>query len=326
MDKLQQLRAPVENDLEQFSRLFDEVLVSSNPLLQKVLDHVRQRKGKMMRPALIMLVARLLGEINERTFRSAVSLELLHTASLIHDDVVDDSPERRGMPSVNALFHNQVAVLSGDYVLASSLMQASLANSQPIIALISRLGRELADGELLQLDNISKSEVSEEVYFDIIRKKTAALFSTCAAVAACSVEAGEEAVSFASTLGEFIGICFQIRDDIFDYSDTGKSIGKPTGNDMREGKLTLPAIYAYHRAGGDGRIGRLVQRIKAQQATQEEIREMIDFSVAQGGIEYAEQRMKELSKGAKLMLSTYSDSPIRQALEAYIDYVSERQS
>lgn len=326
MDKLLQLRAPVENDLKQFSELFDEVLVSSNPLLQKVFDHVRQRKGKMMRPTLIMLMARLLGEINERTFRSAVSLELLHTASLIHDDVVDESMERRGMPSVNALFHNKVAVLSGDYVLASSLMQASLVNSPVIISLISRLGRELADGELIQLNNISSSEVSEDVYFDIIRKKTAALFSTCAAVAACSVDAAEEAVGFASTLGELIGICFQIRDDIFDYFDTSGTIGKPTGNDMREGKLTLPAIYAYHRAAGDKRIEQLVQRIKSQEATSEEIHEMIDFSVAQGGIEYAEQRMEELKKGAKFMLSTYPDSPVRGALEAYIDYVSERKS
>ena len=323
MDKLLQLRAPVENDLEQFSRLFDEVLVSSNPLLQKVLDHVRQRKGKMMRPSLIMLVARLLGEINERTFRSAVSLELLHTASLIHDDVVDDSPERRGMPSVNALFHNQVAVLSGDYVLASSLMQASLANSQPIIALISRLGRELADGELLQLDNISKSEVSEEVYFDIIRKKTAALFSTCAAVAACSVEAGEEAVSFASTLGEFIGICFQIRDDIFDYSDTGKSIGKPTGNDMHEGKLTLPVLYALNTTG-DERAAEWARKVKNGIAAADEIASLIEFTKQYGGIDYATKVMYDLKAKAVALIPTDAEEEIREALAAYLDYVVGR--
>lgn len=326
MDKLLQLRAPVEKDLERFSELFDETLVSSNPLLQKVLNHVRQRKGKMMRPALVMLMAQLLGTVNERTFRSALSLELLHTASLIHDDVVDDSPERRGLPSVNALFHNQVAVLSGDYVLASALMQASLVNSQTIITLISRLGQELADGELMQLHNVSLSDVSEEAYFQIIRKKTAALFATCAAVGACSVDAGDEAVGFATELGESIGICFQIRDDIFDYFDSEARIGKPTGNDMREGKLTLPAIYAYRRAQGNEHVEQLVRHIKAQQATPEEIQEMIDFSVAQGGIEYARQRMDELNAKAKAMLADYPDSPVRQALEAYVDYVSERDS
>lgn len=315
--------------MRQFSELFDEVLVSSNPLLQKVFDHVRQRKGKMMRPALVMLMARLLGKINERTFRAAVSLELLHTASLMHDDVVDESSERRGIPSVNALFHNKVAILSGDYLLAASLMQASLANSPAIISLISRLGGELADGELIQLHTISSSEVSEDAYFNIIRKKTAALFSTCAAVAACSVDAPEEAVGFATTLGEFIGICFQIRDDIFDYSESAQErIGKPTGNDMREGKLTLPAIYAFRCVQGEERqrIGQLVRRIKSQQASADDIHEMIGFSVAKGGIEYAEQRMEELKKGAKFMLSTYPDSPVRRALEAYIDYVSERES
>lgn len=323
MDKLLLMRAPVEKDLEQFSVLFDQVLTSSNPLLQKVLDHVRQRKGKMMRPMLVMLIARLLGELNERTFHSALSLELLHTASLIHDDVVDESAERRGMPSVNAVFHNKVAVLSGDFVLASSLAEASQTGSQTIISLISKLGRDLSDGELLQLYNISNQEVSEEVYFDIIRKKTAALFSVSAAVAACSVGVEQEKVDFAARLGELIGICFQIRDDIFDYFPSAQ-IGKPTGNDMREGKLTLPAIYAYHKAAGNERVRDLVRRIKASEATAEDIQEMIEFSVESGGIEYARCRMKELGQEARDLLGSYPESPVRRALEAYIDYVAER--
>ena len=239
MDSISLIRTPIEAELRDFKELFDSSLSSSNALLDSVVSHIRQRNGKMMRPILVLLVARLYGAVCPSTLHAAVSLELLHTASLVHDDVVDESTERRGQLSVNAIFNNKVAVLTGDYLLATSLVHAELTNSHRIIQLVSTLGQDLADGELLQLSNVSNHSFSEEVYFDVIRKKTAALFAACAEAAALSVQVGEEEVAFARLLGEYIGICFQIKDDIFDYFDS-KEIGKPTGNDMLEGKLTLP--------------------------------------------------------------------------------------
>lgn len=317
------IKAPVHNELERFSVLFEAALTSENPLLQEVLSYIRQKKGKMMRPALVLLLARLLGGANDKTLHSAVSLELLHTASLVHDDVVDESSERRGRASVNAVFQNKVAVLSGDYVLAAALLEATLTDSPRIISIISKLGQDLSEGELLQLSNVSDEKVSEEVYFDIIRKKTAALFASSALVAAVSVDASEAEVEFARLLGEYIGICFQIKDDIFDYSDE-KGIGKPTGNDMREGKLTLPAIYALASTSREQEIIPLVQRIKSGEASALDIDEMIAFSVQSGGIEYAERRMMEYRDKAVRLLDAYPESDVKYALIAFIDYVVER--
>lgn len=324
MDKLSLIKAPVLNELKKFDLLFDAALTSENPLLQEVLSYIRQKKGKMMRPALVLLLARLLGGINQKTLHSAVSLELLHTASLVHDDVVDESSERRGRASVNAVFHNKVAVLSGDYVLAASLLQASQTTSPAIISLIARLGQDLSEGELLQLSNVADQNVSEEVYFNIIRKKTAALFATSASVAAHSADAEPAQVEFAYLLGEYIGICFQIKDDIFDYYEA-KEIGKPTGNDMHEGKLTLPAIYALRKVGENAEISSLVRKIKALQASEEEIHRMIDFCVENGGIDYAMARMKEYRDKAVALLERYPDSEVKRALLAFVDYVVERE-
>ena len=212
MDSISLIRTPIEAELRDFKELFDSSLSSSNALLDSVVSHIRQRNGKMMRPILVLLVARLYGAICPSTLHAAVSLELLHTASLVHDDVVDESSERRGQLSVNAIFNNKVAVLTGDYLLATSLVHAELTNSHRIIQLVSTLGQDLADGELLQLSNVSNHSFSEEVYFDVIRKKTAALFAACTKAAAFSVGANEEEAEFARLLGEYIGICFQIKD------------------------------------------------------------------------------------------------------------------
>ena len=250
MDSISLIRTPIEAELRDFKELFDSSLSSSNALLDSVVSHIRQRNGKMMRPILVLLVARLYGAVCPSTLHAAVSLELLHTASLVHDDVVDESTERRGQLSVNAIFNNKVAVLTGDYLLATSLVHAELTNSHRIIQLVSTLGQDLADGELLQLSNVSNHSFSEEVYFDVIRKKTAALFAACTKAAAFSVGVGEGEAELARLLGEYIGICFQIKDDIFDYFDN-REIGKPTGNDMLEGKLTLPALYVLNTTKND---------------------------------------------------------------------------
>ena len=312
MDSISIIRTPIESELEAFKELYDSSLSSSNTLLDSVVAHIRQRSGKMMRPILVLLVARLYGVVSPATLHAAVSLELLHNASLVHDDVVDESTERRGQLSVNAIFNNKVAVLTGDYLLATSLVHAELTNSHQIIRLVSSLGQDLADGELLQLSNVRNHSFSETVYFDVIRKKTAALFAACTEAAAYSVGVSEEEVKLARLLGEYIGICFQIKDDIFDYFDS-KEIGKPTGNDMLEGKLTLPVLYA------------LALKVKEGTATLDEIARLIAFTKENGGIEYAVRTMNAYKQKAFGLLASLPDSAICVALRSYLDYVVDRE-
>lgn len=323
MDSISLIRTPIEAELEAFKKLFDSSLSSSNALLDSVVSHIRQRNGKMMRPILVLLVARLYDAVRPSTLHAAVSLELLHTASLVHDDVVDESTERRGQLSVNAIFNNKVAVLTGDYLLATSLVHAEQTKSHLIIRLVSLLGQDLADGELLQLSNVSNHSFSEEVYFDVIRKKTAALFAACAEAAALSVQVGEEEVAFARLLGEYIGICFQIKDDIFDYFDS-KKIGKPTGNDMLEGKLTLPALYALNTTK-DAWAEQIAFKVKEGTATPDEIVCLIEFTKDNGGIEYACRTIEQYKKKAFDLLAALPDSNICLALRTYLDYVVARE-
>lgn len=323
MDSISLIRTPIEAELEAFKKLFDSSLSSSNALLDSVVSHIRQRNGKMMRPILVLLVARLYDVVRPSTLHAAVSLELLHTASLVHDDVVDESTERRGQLSVNAIFNNKVAVLTGDYLLATSLVHAEQTKSHLIIRLVSLLGQDLADGELLQLSNVSNHSFSEEVYFDVIRKKTAALFAACAEAAALSVEVGEEEVAFARLLGEYIGICFQIKDDIFDYFDS-KKIGKPTGNDMLEGKLTLPVLYALNTTK-DEWAEQTALKVKEGTATPDEIVRLIQFTKENGGIEYACRIIEQYKKKAFDLLASLPESNICVALRTYLDYVVDRE-
>ena len=323
MDSISLIRTPIEAELADFKNLFDSSLSSSNALLDSVVSHIRQRNGKMMRPILVLLVARLYGAVRPSTLHAAVSLELLHTASLVHDDVVDESTERRGQLSVNAIFNNKVAVLTGDYLLATSLVHAEQTHSHPIIQLVSSLGQDLADGELLQLSNVSNHSFSESVYFDVIRKKTAALFAACTKAAAFSVGIGEEEAEFARLLGEYIGICFQIKDDIFDYFDS-KEIGKPTGNDMLEGKLTLPALYVLNSTK-DSAMLEIAIRVKEGTATPDEIARLIGFIKENGGIEYAVHTMNLYKQKAFGLLASLPDSDVCAALRAYLDYVVDRE-
>lgn len=308
--------------MKEFQSLFRESAVSTNPLLNQVVYHLLQRSGKMMRPMLVMLAARLFGPVNQATLHAAVSLELLHNASLVHDDVVDDSAERRGQPSVNAQFNNKVAVLSGDYLLATALVQVAATDNLDIIRLVSRLGQDLSDGELLQLSNISNTDFSEAVYYEVIRKKTAVLFAACTKAGALSVGATDEQVEKARLFGEYIGLCFQIKDDIFDYYDD-KEIGKPTGNDMKEGKLTLPVLHALN-VTGDAEAARLAVRVKQGLASSEEIDQLIEFTKQNGGIDYALQKMDKLKKEALSLLASVPDNAVKAALVAYLDYVVER--
>ena len=323
MDSISLIRTPIEAELEAFKNLFDSSLSSSNALLDSVVSHIRQRNGKMMRPILVLLVARLYGAVRPSTLHAAVSLELLHTASLVHDDVVDESTERRGQLSVNAIFNNKVAVLTGDYLLATSLVHAEQTHSHPIIQLVSSLGQDLADGELLQLSNVSNHSFSESVYFDVIRKKTAALFAACTKAAAFSVGVGEEEAESARLLGEYIGICFQIKDDIFDYFDS-KEIGKPTGNDMLEGKLTLPALYVLNKTK-DSAVREIAFKVKEGTATPDEIARLIEYVKENGGIEYAIQTMNAYKQKAFDLLASLPDSDVCVALRAYLDYVVDRE-
>ena len=323
MDKLQQIRLPIVKEFEEFKSLFDASLQSSNPLLSEVLTYIKQRNGKMMRPILTLLMAKLFGEINYSALHAALSLELLHTASLVHDDVVDESDKRRGQSSVNAIYNNKVSVLVGDYMLATSLKHSAMTGSIRIVDLVARLGQNLAEGEIIQLTNINASEFSEEVYYDVIRKKTAALFTASAEAGAVAVNSSDEMVQNARLFGEMIGIAFQIKDDIFDYYSSGE-IGKRTGNDMSEGKLTLPALHVLNTLG-DEKMCQLAFRIKSLDATDAEISLFIDYVKKNGGIEYARQVMVDYRNKALDLLPSTADTTIKDALTAYIDYVIERE-
>lgn len=276
-----------------------------------------------MRPMLILLIAKNYGGISSVTQHSAVGLELLHTASLVHDDVVDESKERRGQASVNAEYNNKVAVLVGDYVLSTALLNVALTNNTHIVQSLAELGRTLSNGEILQLSNIQNSEFSEEVYYEVIKMKTAALFEACCEIGAMSANATEEDLEKAKSFGRNLGIIFQIRDDIFDYYDS-KEIGKPTGNDMSEGKLTLPVLYALNSTD-DNEMKTIARKVKSRDVSQEEISRLVAFTKANGGIEYAEQKMLELRSQCLQFIDAESvTEEIRIALTAYIDYVIQR--
>ena len=322
MSSLEQIIEPIQVEFEVFKQKFDASLQSSNPLLGEVIHFIKQRKGKMMRPMLTLLMAKLCGQIEESTYYAAISLELLHTASLVHDDVVDESDKRRGQASVNALYDNKVSVLVGDFLLATSLTNAALTDHISLVKLVSTLGQLLSEGEIIQLSNTNASDFSEAVYFDVIKKKTAALFSTAAEAGVRSVQSNDEMAQKAYQFGELIGIAFQIKDDIFDYNPSD-SIGKPSGNDMKEGKLTLPALYVLNTLN-DSAMKDLALKIRALDATEEEISLFIDYIKRNGGIEYATQVMIDYRNQALDLLPATASPALKEALTAYIDYVIER--
>lgn len=322
-DYLSLIKEPIKSELEQFISLFNASLTHEGKLQEEIFARIRNRAGKRMRPMLIMLMAKNYGMVTDATLHAAVGLELLHTASLVHDDVVDESRQRRGQASVNAVYDNKVAVLVGDYILSTALLHVSVTHNELIVRYLAELGRTLSDGEILQLTSISDSVISEDTYYEIISRKTAALFEACCAIGAISAGVPEEQVGEAKRFGKTLGIIFQIRDDIFDYYDSAE-IGKPTGNDMAEGKLTLPVIYAL-KSTGDEEMLALARKVKEGTVTAGEIARLVEFTKANGGIEYAERRMREMHAEAKTFLSSMvPDETIRRALEAYLSYVIER--
>lgn len=323
MDYISRIKQPIESELSDFNELFNEALSHTDGLLSQALAYIRQRTGKRMRPMLILLMARNYGSVSEVTQHAAVGLELLHTASLVHDDVVDESEERRGQASVNATYDNKVAVLVGDYLLSTALLHVAYTRNTDIVRYLAELGRTLASGEILQLSNISNEKISEDVYYQVIKQKTAALFEACCAIGALSAGASEEDIELAKLFGQNLGIIFQIRDDIFDYYDSTE-IGKPTGNDMAEGKLTLPVIYALNSTE-DSEMKELAYKVKERSASQEEIHRLVAFAKANGGIEYAEQRMNDFHQEAMRFIDFHvKDKELKDSLVAYLDYVVRR--
>ena len=335
-DILTQIRKPIDGEMHQFSALLTEALTHDDGLLGQALAYIRQRKGKQMRPMLILLMAKNFAgrygveatpgsgvAVNESTLRAGVGLELLHTASLVHDDVVDESDQRRGQRSMNAVYDNKVAVLVGDYILSTALLNVSMTRNCDIVSYLSQLGQTLANGEILQLTSNGSEQISEEAYYKVIKQKTAALFEACCAMGAMSVGAPREVVDAARLFGQNLGIIFQIRDDIFDYSDNAE-IGKPTHNDMVEGKLTLPAIHAL-LAHGTPEMLAAAQRVKQREASREDIDALVAFAKANGGIAYAERVMETYRTECLAFVEGYvNDSALREALVAYVDYVIGR--
>ncbi len=323
MNYIESIKQPIIAEMQLFEKTFASALSTDNPLLLSVNEYVLQKSGKQLRPMLVILSAKLFGEINESTLLGALSLELLHTASLIHDDVVDDTLERRGKPSVNARWTNKIAVLSGDYVLSKALSSSAKTNDLAILKSMANIGMQLSDGELLQLVNGQISQTSEENYFTIIRKKTALLFSTCSEVGGLSLKVSEEDLIRLRNFGEYLGICFQIKDDIFDYTENIQ-IGKPTGNDIRDGKLTLPIIYALRNSSGEER-DQVIDWIDKKEFSPDNIHAITQFAHKYKGVDYASEQMEIYKKKAIEELSIFPDSDVKKSLIVCAEYAANRE-
>ena len=324
MDYLSTIKAPITPEMDLFAERFEQALSRTDGLLSQALGYIVRRSGKRMRPILLLLVAKNYGVPTDASYHAAVGMEMLHTASLVHDDVVDDSGERRGQASVNAIYDNKISVLVGDYLLSTSLLSVALTGEIEIVKKVAQLGQTLVSGEILQLSNTQSNAFSEEVYYDIIHRKTATLFEACCSLGALSVEATPQQVEQAQAFGSDIGMIFQIRDDIFDYYPAA-DIGKPTGNDMAEGKLTLPLLYALNNNDDDS-IRQLARKAKSGAATADEIAALVSYAKEHGGIDYAEQRMDHYRRHAQQYIDTcVTDTDIRHALQAYLDYVIRRE-
>ena len=324
VDLLKEIRKPVEADLARFNEMFRESLKSDNPLLGMALDHLTRRTGKQMRPILVMLAARgadnSVDVVSDQVIHAAIAMELLHTASLVHDDIVDESDRRRGQKSVNSLLDNKAAVLVGDFLLSKAIEHAVACGDSRVVALISNVGIMLSDGELLQLANVDSKEIGEGSYYEVVRKKTASLFSACAEVGALLATDHPGYIYTMKRFGMLLGICFQLKDDIFDYDDQ-HDVGKPAGNDMKEGKLTLPVIYV---ANKNPEAHALALKVRAGEASQEEITRLVNLTRQEGGVLYAESAMGDMSGMATGLLDEVGESTIVQALQYYLDYVAKR--
>ena len=322
MSLLAEIRKPVEKEMDEFESYFNRTIKSDVPLLKIILNYVLRRKGKQMRPLLVFLTARLNGEITESAFVAATCIELLHTASLVHDDVVDDAQERRGSLSVNALWNSKIAVLLGDYLLSAGMHICVEKSRYEMLDIISEAVRLMAEGELLQLQKARKLNIKEEDYYKIIISKTAALIAACTATGARSVTEDPDTIQLMKDFGENIGIAFQIRDDILDYESNGLT-GKIVGNDIKERKITLPLIHSLELASASQRR-KILSIVRSKKKTREEINDIIKFVSSTGGLEYAETRMNQYRDKALAILDSYPVSNVRASLHQYVDFTTSR--
>ncbi len=324
MSLIDEIRYPINEELHIFKKIFADSLETNNPLLLNIIKYIREGAGKQLRPLLALLSAKLCGEITSATYYGALSLELLHNASLIHDDVVDDTFERRGRSSINARWTNKIAVLTGDYLLSSALISATRTGNLKILYSISQIGMELSDGELIQLSSSQQSKINESDYFKIIQKKTALLFATCSEVGGLSVNADQKSLTHLRKYGELMGICFQIRDDIFDYYQDIE-IGKPTGNDLQDGKITLPLIYALQNSS-QGEKEKVMMIIDTKDFTNDNINYIMRFAHEYGGVDAAVKRMNEFKNKAIAELESFENSEVKEALIKCAEFAATREN
>jgi octaprenyl-diphosphate synthase len=322
MSVLEQIRKPVEKEMGEFESYFNRTLKSEVPLLKIILNYILRRKGKQMRPLLVFLTARLNGIIGEPTYVAATLIELLHTASLVHDDVVDDANERRGSLSVNALWNSKIAVLVGDYMLSKGLLISVLKERYDMLEIVSEAVQSMSEGELLQIQKARKLNIKEEDYYRIITSKTAALIAACTATGARSVSDDTDVIQLMKEFGENIGIAFQIRDDILDYEGDGLT-GKAAGNDVKERKITLPLIHSLENAASSQRR-EILSIVKSRHKSKTEINRVIKFVTETGGLTYAELKMNLYRDKALAILDTYPDSEVRESLKTFVNFTTSR--
>lgn len=322
MAAIDQIKAPIGKEMKAFEPKFRAFMASKVSLLDRITHYIVKRKGKQLRPMLVFLSAKMLGEISESTYRGASLIELMHTATLVHDDVVDDANKRRGFFSISALWKNKIAVLVGDYLLSRVLLLAVEYKEHQLLELVSTAVKQMSEGELLQIEKARRLDINEQVYYDIIRQKTASLIASCCAVGAASVGSDEATVEKMRAFGETLGMAFQIKDDLFDYQSSAKT-GKPSGIDIKEQKLTLPLIYALNNASRSDKR-RVIGIVKNDHDKPEKVKEVIDFVLHSGGIDYAEKKMNAYRKEALNMLQEMPENDAQAALRALVDYIISR--
>lgn len=322
MKIIDQLKRPIGEEMELFEGRFSKAMSSKVALLNRITHYIVNRKGKQMRPMFVFLTAKLLGKTNERTYRAASVIELIHTATLVHDDVVDGSDKRRGFFSINALWKNKIAVLVGDYLLSKGLLLCIDNKDFDLLEIISIAVREMSEGELLQIEKARNLDINEEIYYEVIRKKTATLIASCCALGACSVDASQNDIKKMTYFGEKIGMVFQIKDDLFDYGQ--QRIGKPTGIDIRERKMTLPLIYAMKQASPLERRW-LKRNFKKNNKNKKTIKEVIAFVKSKGGLEYSISKMHEFQQEAISILDSFPASESKDSLKKLVSYVIDRE-
>ncbi|MFY7741695.1 MAG: polyprenyl synthetase family protein [Flavobacterium sp.] len=320
----EQIKQPIVSEMELFEKKFYESMSSKVALLNRITYYIVNRKGKQMRPMFVFLTAKMVSEglVNERTYRGASVIELIHTATLVHDDVVDDSNRRRGFFSINALWKNKIAVLVGDFLLSKGLLLSIDNNDFDLLKIISVAVREMSEGELLQIEKARRLDITEDIYYEIIRQKTATLIAACCSLGACSVlPENQEIVERMRKFGELIGMAFQIKDDLFDYAD--EAIGKPTGIDIKEQKMTLPLIYTLNNCSPKEKSW-LINSIKNHNKDKKRVKEVIAFVKQSNGLAYAEQKMIDYQQEALELLNHFTTSPYKDALILMVNYVIER--